>query len=219
MSWRQTARCACAWPGSLGWSTEGSVVFVLDAGVSGTRGSGRSRLRLAPKLCPGPFDIHTLPCSLHRTCCLILQVKETEDKSLPWDHTSGSEGLRLTSTEHRGRGLRQEEEGIFSRSLWKAPTSDWHLRNGAECLLVLSWTSALSSPLAGWKCPVGLWLFAEAHPWGLGPRQFEFMRNLHLHAFCLLRSILPFVALGFVPSLEAMPKCIRIFFFFKEIGD
>lgn len=68
---------------------------------------------------------------------------------------------------------------------------------------------------------MGLRLFDEAHPWGLGPRQFEFTRNLHLHAFCLLRSILLFVALGFVPSLEAMPRFTRIFFFFffKEISD
>lgn len=121
--------------------------------------------------------------SLQRSCCLILQVRENEDTSLPWDHTSGSEGLRFTSTEHGGgQGAEGGEKGIFARSFWRAPTSDWHLGNGAEFFLVLSWTSALSSPLAGWKCPVGVWLFDEVHPWGLGPRQFEFMRNLHLHA-------------------------------------
>lgn len=76
-------------------------MFVFDAGVSGTRGNGRSHRRLAPRLCPGLFDIHTSGGAISFYRGGKLRISH-------FPHfTNRSEELRPISTEHGGRELKR----------------------------------------------------------------------------------------------------------------
>lgn len=85
-------------------------MFVLDAGGSGTRGNGRSLLRLeslpGSRLCTGPFDIHTFKphCAPAKKVVSCFPCEGNRTKSLLWGHTSRSEELRPASAERGTRG-------------------------------------------------------------------------------------------------------------------
>lgn len=142
-------------------------------------------------------------------------MRETEDRSLPWGHTSRSEGSDLHLQNKAAGGWRRVGGGLcWEPGLWTL--------EGPALLASLEWSPPLpgaatdlsmSSRLAGENCPLGLWLF-EARPQGLGPAgQRSSQEPVESHTFSLQRRFLACAALGLLPGLEAMPEVTHVLCF------